>query len=170
MRADSPHPWSAQQAANNCQILKFSKGSAELLSKSGFKYSKARVPAEGLRYAQVRKTLVDGRLVEVERRTIFGKVDKKDITTSIVERLNLTFRQELNRLSRKTIGASKCISHLTAHFSFYARYYNFCRPHRSHPLGGIRYGTPAMAVGATDEVWSIRKLLFFPYWNYINQS
>jgi IS1 family transposase len=133
-----------------------------------YKYSNTRVPIDGLRYAPVRKTVADGRLVEVERRTIFGKVDKKDITTSMVERLNLTFRQELNRLSRKTIGASKNINHLTAHFSFYVRYYNFCRPHRAHHLGGIRYGTPAMAMGAADEVWSIRKLLFFPYRNYIN--
>ena len=126
------------------------------------------VPPDSLRYGQLIKTVRGGKLVKVERRVVYGEVDEKDITTSIVERLNLTFRQELNRFSRKTIGPSKSIGHLTAHFSFYARYYNFCRPHRSHPLGGIRYGTPAMAMGATDEVWSIRKLLFFPYRNYIN--
>ena len=125
-------------------------------------------PPDELRYGQLIKTVKDGKLVKTERRVIYGNVDVKDITTSIVERLNLTLRQEINRFSRKTIGASKNINHMTAHFSFYTRYYNFCRPHRSHPLGGIRYGTPAMAIGATDEVWSIRKMLFFPYRNYIN--
>ena len=126
------------------------------------------VPPDNLRYGQLIKTVRGGKLVKVERKVVYGSVDEKDITTSIVERLNLTLRQELNRFSRKTIGQSKNINHLRTHFSFYARHYNFCRPHRSHPLGGIRYGTPAMAIGATDEVWSIRKLLFFPYRNYIN--
>lgn len=133
-----------------------------------FRYSTAMVPANNLRYGQFVKVLKEGEIIRTEKRSVFGNVDKKDITTSIVERLNLTLRQELNRFSRKTIGPSKSAKHLTAHFSFFVRYYNFCRPHRSHPLGGIRYGTPAMAIGATGEVWSIRKLLFFPYRNYIN--
>ena len=126
------------------------------------------LPPEGLRYGQVVKTVNGKTLTNVERRPVFGNVDKRDITTSIIERLNLTLRQELNRFSRKTIGPSKNINHLTAHFSFYVRHYNFCRPHMSHKLGGIRYGTPAMAARITDDVWSVRKLLFFPYRNYIN--
>jgi len=133
-----------------------------------YRHSERMYPVEGLRYGQLIKTMSDGKLLNVERRVVFGNVIESEITTSIVERLNLTLRQELNRLSRKTIGPSKNINHLTAHFSFYARYYNFCRPHMSHKIEGIKYGTPAMAAGVTDEPWSIRKMMFFPYRNYIN--
>jgi len=133
-----------------------------------FRHSKRRYPNEDLRYAQLIKTMEGGKVVKVERRSVFGNVSESEITTSIVERFNLTIRQELNRFSRKTIGQSRNINHLTSHFSFYARYYNFCRPHRSHKIKGIKYGTPAMAAGVTDDVWSIKKLLFFPYRNYIN--
>ena len=132
-------------------------------------YSTKKIfPSADLRFGQLIKTVEGGKLKKVERRIVFGEFDEKEITTSIVERLNLTIRQELNRFSRKTIGPSRNINHLRAHFSFYARYYNLCRPHMSHKIQGIRYGTPAMAAGVTDDVWSIRKLMFFPYRNYIN--
>ena len=123
---------------------------------------------EELRYGQIIKTVKDGRVVNTERRVVFGEIDAEDITTSVIERLNLSFRQELNRFSRKTVGPSKNINHLTAHLSVYIRYYNLCRPHMAHKIGGIRYGTPAMAAGVTDRVWSLRELLLFPYRNYIN--
>ena len=123
---------------------------------------------DGFRYGQVIKIMEGGELVRVEKRVIFGEVEDKEITTSMIERLNLSLRQELNRFSRKTIGSSKNINHLTSHFSFYVRYYNFCRPHMAHKIVGIKYGTPAMAAGVTNEVWSIKKLLSFPYRNYIN--
>jgi len=126
------------------------------------------VPPEGLRYGKLKKTVKDGRLLKAEQISVFGKVEKSEITTSVVERLNLTFRQEMNRFSRKTIGGSKKRCDMYYHFGFYVRYYNFCRPHFSHKIKGIRYGTPAMVAGVTDDIWSIRKLLFFPFRNYIN--
>jgi IS1 family transposase len=126
------------------------------------------IPPEGLRYGQLIKTTEGRKLLNVEKRVIFGDVKKSEITTSMIERLNLTLRQEINRFSRKTIGPSKNINHLTSHFSFYVRYYNFCRPHMAHKIEGIKYGTPAMAAGVTDDVWSIKKLIHFPYRNYIN--
>lgn len=148
----------------NYGIKKRRENSSDRRFKSPFK----TVLPEELRYGQLIKTVQGRKLVNVEKRAVFGNVDEKEITTSMVERLNLTLRQELNRFSRKTIGHSKNINHLTAHFSFYARYYNFCRPHMSHKIEGIKYGTPAMAAGVTDDVWSIRKMMFFPYRNYIN--
>jgi len=132
------------------------------------KHPDKKVAPDDLHYAQLIKTMEGRKLVKTEKRVVFGKVDEKDITTSMVERLNLTLRQEMKRFSRKTIGPSKNINHLTAHLSFFMRYYNFCRPHMSHKIKGIKYGTPAMAAGVADDVWSIRKMLFFPYWNYIN--
>jgi IS1 family transposase len=61
-----------------------------------------------LKYAQVIKMRVNGRLNKVIKRIIFGKnVDPKMISTSYIERQNLTCRQDNNRISRKTIGFSK---------------------------------------------------------------
>lgn len=60
-----------------------------------------------LKYAQVIKTRVNGKLNKVVKRIIFGEnIDPKMISTSYIERLNLTCRQDNNRISRKTIGFS----------------------------------------------------------------
>ena len=87
-------------------------------------------PDEKLRYAQVIKVRQEGRLKEVVRRTIFGEaVKKKLISTSLIERLNLSMRQENNRISRKTIGFSKKIEGLKKEMNLYFANYNFCRRH-----------------------------------------
>ena len=60
-----------------------------------------------LRYAQVIKERKEGKLVKVHKQIIFGNMEdisSSDITTSPIERQNLTFRQENERLVRKTIG------------------------------------------------------------------
>jgi len=63
---------------------------------------------ELLKYAQVIKMRANGRLKKVVKRIIFGKdIDHKMISTSYIERQNLTCRQDNNRISRKTIGFSK---------------------------------------------------------------
>ena len=66
------------------------------------------VPSDDLRYAQVVKTRVNGVLEKVEKKIIFGKdIEQKEISTTLLERQDLTFRQDNNRVSRKTIGFSK---------------------------------------------------------------
>ena len=66
------------------------------------------VPSDDLRYAQVVKTRKNGVLKKVEKKIIFGEeIEQSEISTTLLERQNLTFRQDNNRVSRKTIGFSK---------------------------------------------------------------
>ena len=61
-----------------------------------------------MRYAQVVKKRINGVLEKVEQKIIFGKdIEQKEISTTLLERQNLTFRQDNNRVSRKTIGFFK---------------------------------------------------------------
>ena len=70
----------------------------------------ALVPDKDLKYAQVIKNRKGRKLQKVERRISFGQnVDQNEISTSLLERQNLTFRQDNNIISRKTIGFSKKI-------------------------------------------------------------
>jgi IS1 family transposase len=78
--------------------------------KKGRPKKPALIPDKGLKYAQVIKNRQGKRLREVEKRVIFGQnIDQREISTSLLERQNLTFRQDNNRISRKTIGFSKRI-------------------------------------------------------------
>ena len=66
------------------------------------------VPSDDLRYAQVIKTREKGELQKIDKKIIFGEdIEESEISTSLLERQNLTFRQDNNRFSRKTIGFSK---------------------------------------------------------------
>jgi hypothetical protein len=61
------------------------------------------VPSDYLRYAQIVKKRKGGKLHKVEKNIIFGKgIEQSEISTSLIERQNLTFRQDNNRVSRKT--------------------------------------------------------------------
>jgi IS1 family transposase len=76
--------------------------------KKGRPKKPALIPDKDLKYAQVIKNRQRKRLKEVEKKVIFGQnIDKSEISTSLLERQNLTFRQDNNRISRKTIGFSK---------------------------------------------------------------
>ena len=128
----------------------------------------ALIPYENLRYGQVIKRHKGGRLVEVEKKQIFGEdTGKASISTTFIERCNLTLRQENKRLTRKTLGFSKQNYHLDAHMTFYFANYNFCRSHSSlrHPdaSGTMRSWTPMRELGVTDRNWKLKELLTFPY-------
>jgi hypothetical protein len=132
-----------------------------------------------LRYAQVDKRRQGGRVVEVHRRIFFGTAGDIEIivkasgcgskvNTAYVERNNLTMRQNVGRLVRKTLSFSKSEHYLQRHIALEDAVYNFVKPHRSlrRPLrkGKDRrrkweQRTPAMAAGLTDHIWSIEELL-----------
>lgn len=124
------------------------------------------VPSDGLRYAQVVKKRKNGILDKVEKRIIFGKdIEQSQISTTLLERQNLTFRQDNNRVSRKTIGFSKVKEWLEYQMKLYCTYFNFCRGH-----GGLRYkdergieckNTPAREAGIADSKWTLKELLTF---------
>ena len=87
-------------------------------------------------------------------RVISGAPNVADISTSYVERSNLTMRMGMRRMTRLTNGYSKKLSNLAAAVSLHFMYYNFARPH--HSLG--RGVTPAMAAGLTDHCWTVEKI------------
>jgi IS1 family transposase len=93
------------------------------------------------------------RLTEVISRVRVGNPNPAHVSTSFVERQNLTMRMQMRRLTRLTNAFSKKLSHLKAAINLHFAFYNFCRIHSSLRV------TPAMQSGLTDHVWSIAELL-----------
>lgn len=123
---------------------------------------------ELLKYAQVIKMRAEGRLKKVFKRIIFGKnIDPKMISTCYIERLNLTCRQDNNRISRKTIGFSKKTEGLDHQMTLYFANFNYCRKHRSlkykDDQGITKFNCPAKQAGLIDHIWSLQELLTYPY-------
>ena len=132
-----------------------------------------KIPDPELRYAQLVKVRNNGRVVGTHKRVIFGDEDMVDegaINTSLIERENLSFRQDNRRLIRKTTGFSKCMEMLNHQVAFYRVYTNFVKKHSSlreqineKVVGNVRrkwrHRTPAMSAGITNHVWSLRELL-----------
>lgn len=85
--------------------------------------------------------------------TVVGDPNKDLISTSFVERQNLTMRMSMRRLTRLTNGFSKKWENLEKALSLHFAYYNFCRVHKSLRV------TPAMDAGIADHVWTIEELL-----------
>ena len=81
----------------------------------------------------------------------------KYISTSHIERLNLTMRMQMRRVTRLTNAFSKKLDDLRAAVSLHFMHYNFVRGHRA--LDGA---TPAMMAGLAQSFWTIDDLL--PAW------
>jgi IS1 family transposase len=92
-----------------------------------------------------------GEVVEVEVRSVVGS--PKNISTSYIERQNLTLRMHQRRFTRLTNGFSKKFEHHVAAVALYGMHYNFCRVHEALRI------TPAMQLGVTDHIWSIGELI-----------
>ncbi len=82
-----------------------------------------------------------------------GRPDLRNISTSFVERQNLTIRMAIRRFTRLTNAFSKKLDNHKAACALHFAYYNFCRIHKSLRV------TPAMEPGITDHVWSLWELL-----------
>ena len=91
--------------------------------------------------------------VLTRKRAMIGEPDMKQVSTSHVERQNLTLRMCLRRLTRLTNGFSKKLDNLIAALYLHVAYYNFVRIHQSLRV------TPAMEAGITDRVWDLRDIL-----------
>jgi hypothetical protein len=142
-----------------------------------------RVASPDLRYAQVHKERQGARVVKVTRSVIFGKRrtveaqaaglkrgdgSEGQINTAYIERDNLTLRQELRRLTRKTLGFSKNRRELQHALDFIDAHDNFVKPHGALRLGAPVEGnrlwvsrTPAMAAGISNHIWSLEELLWY---------
>jgi hypothetical protein len=82
-----------------------------------------------------------------------GNPDWSRISTSHIERANLSVRMHIRRFARKTNAISKKLANLKAAIALYVVWYNFCRVHQTLRV------TPAMEAGLTDHVWSLAELL-----------
>ena len=87
------------------------------------------------------------------RETVSGNPDWDDISTSYVERHNLTMRMEMRRFTRLTNAFSKKLENHCHMLALYFVHYNFCRPHTTLTKRASGYKTtPAMAAGLADRV------------------
>jgi len=138
-------------------------------------------------YGQVIKHQRRRKTVEVERRVLVGEAAQYRerlskaglsgrINTSFVERLNLTIRQSVSKLTRRTWGPARYSTELLEHLEWWRMYYHFVRPHESLAVELIKPAprkgrqiprkyqkrTPAMAAGLTERRWTVRELISYP--------
>ncbi len=103
-------------------------------------------PANEARYSPAK-------CIGCETQEVLGSPDPKHISTSYIERQNLTMRMSMRRFTRLTNAFSKKIANHSAAVALYMMYYNFGRKHLT--LGT----TPAVKVGLTDHVWSVEEII-----------
>ncbi len=143
--------------------------------------------ADSLIYGQVRKVYRRRRIVRVAHHVIAGTQEQLRVrlralglsgrlNTAFVERVNLTLRQGVPALGRRTWSTAQTAQGLAAQLAWWRGYYHFVRPHHAlrlalpapHGRGGqraprrYRLRTPAMAAGLTSRRWSTRELLGVP--------
>lgn len=87
------------------------------------------------------------------KEVISGSPQRKHVSTSYVERQNLTMRMHMRRFTRLTNGFSKKLENHIAAVSLHFMYYNFVRIHQTLRI------TPAMAAGVTDRVWEVSDIV-----------
>jgi IS1 family transposase len=93
------------------------------------------------------------KLKQAVRATISGRPDAGHVSTSHVERQNLTMRMHMRRFTRLTNGFSKKIEMHAHAVALHFVYYNFAKVHQTLRV------TPAMEAGITDHIWSIEELV-----------
>jgi IS1 family transposase len=96
-------------------------------------------------------------VVAVSRDVVTGV--PAEISTSYVERQNLSLRMSSRRFTRLTNAFSKKLENHAAAVSLYVAFYNLCRVHEALSPSTAHQATPAMALGIARDVWSIGDLL-----------
>jgi IS1 family transposase len=91
--------------------------------------------------------------IGAERQPKIGSPDKDHISTSYVERSNLTMRMHMRRFTRLTNAFSKKVENHAAAIALHVMYYNFVRIHQTLKV------TPAMAAGVTEKLWEMDDLV-----------
>ena len=101
---------------------------------------------------QAQKRYSPSQFVSADKRRIVGAPDVAQVSTSHVERQNLTMRMGMRRFTRLTNGFSKKVENLEHAVALHFMYYNFGRIHKTLRV------TPAMEAGVEDHVWSLEKI------------
>jgi IS1 family transposase len=94
-----------------------------------------------------------GVCIGAEKHVAKGNPDPEKISTSYVERQNLTMRMGMRRFTRLTNAFSKKVENHAAAIALYFMWYNFGRKHQTTKT------TPAMAAGIADHVWSVAEII-----------
>jgi hypothetical protein len=108
-------------------------------------------PSTGVTETEARYS--PGQCIECHAGILAGNPDPRHISTSFVERQNLTMRMGMRRFTRLTNAFSKKIENHGHAVALHFMHYNFCRVHKSLRV------TPAMEAGLTDHVWSLEELV-----------
>ena len=94
-----------------------------------------------------------GECIDARKETFKERPDPKHISTSYVERQNLSMRMGMRRFTRLTNAFSKKIDNHCHALAIYFMHYNFVRIHQSLRV------TPAMAAGVSDRLWSLEDIV-----------
>lgn len=94
-----------------------------------------------------------GQCVGAKKRPLIGNPDDKHISTSFVERQNLTMRMSMRRFTRLTNAFSKKLDNHIHALALYFVFYNFCRLHKTLKT------SPAMAAGVSETLWSLEDVV-----------
>lgn len=92
-------------------------------------------------------------VIRADKEPRFGNPDMDKVSTSLIERQNLTLRMSLRRYARRTNAHSKKIENHCLAVAVHFFYYNFCRKHLSLKT------SPAVAAGVAQKVWTVADLL-----------
>jgi hypothetical protein len=93
------------------------------------------------------------RPADARKDAIEGDPDMKHVSTSYVERSNLTMRMHMRRFTRLTNGFSKKVENHAYAVALHMMYYNFVRVHKTLRM------SPAMAAGVTERLWDISDIV-----------
>jgi IS1 family transposase len=102
---------------------------------------------------QAEKRYSPAKCIGAKKKPIEGNPAPEHISTSYVERSNLTMRMHMRRFTRLTNAFSKKVENHAAAIALHTMYYNFVRIHQTLRV------TPAMAAGVTDELWEVSDIV-----------
>ncbi|MDR4494238.1 MAG: IS1 family transposase [Nitrospirales bacterium] len=94
-----------------------------------------------------------GECCGAKKKKITGNPDRSKVSTSYVERQNLTMRMSMRRFTRLTNGFSKKVQNLEYAVAIHFMHYNFCRVHKTLRV------TPAMEAGLSNHVWDLEEMI-----------
>jgi hypothetical protein len=105
-------------------------------------------------FMQVAREVVEQAIGEkMDMKVVSGNPDPKHVSTSYVERQNLSMRMSIRRFTRLTNGFSKKVENHAAAVALWFMYYNYCRVHQTLRV------TPAMEAGLVGNIWSTTDLV-----------
>lgn len=103
--------------------------------------------------AKMQKRYSPAKFTGSRKEVVVGNPERKHISTSYVERQNLTMRMSMRRFTRLTNGFSKKVENHAYQVALHYMHYNFCRIHKTLRV------TPAMAAGVTERLWEIEDIV-----------